>query len=108
MTVTQVMNYLKRQQRESYQGKAASVVISQWEDYLRMCKELKKDLNDEMVYKPRELKRRHQEAVQELEVRRAELQAEAYSPSTERPRRCSHRSKKNSNMPERDSASSCR
>ena len=79
MTVTQVMNYLKRQQRESYQGKAASVVISQWEDYLKMCKELKKDLKDEMVYKPRELKRRHQEAVKEIEVRRAELQAEAYS-----------------------------
>ena len=79
MTVVQAINYVKRQQAESYWGKSAKIVIDQYEDYIRMCKRLKKNTADEMVYRPRELKRRHDEAVQEIAAREAELQAAEYS-----------------------------
>lgn len=75
----QAMNYLIRQKKESYKGHATRAIISQYEDYMEMCKKLKKDLTDEMVVKPRELKRRHDEAVKELEFRQAELDAAEYS-----------------------------
>lgn len=79
MSVEKMMNYVTRQQKESYPGKSASAVIDQYNDYLSMCEKLHKDLSDEMVYRPRELKRRHDEAVKEIELRRAELDAEKYS-----------------------------
>lgn len=73
------MHYIERQRRESYKGASAKTVISQYEDYMRMCQRLDKDLADEMVIKPRELKRRHDEAVKEIEFREAELDAKKYS-----------------------------
>lgn len=73
------MNYIERQKRESYKGSSAKTVISQYEDYMGMCQRLDKDLADEMVVKPRELKRRHDEAVKEIEFREAELDAKKYS-----------------------------
>lgn len=79
MSVEKMMNYITRQQKESYQGKSASAVIDQYNDYLSMCEKLNKDLEDEMIYRPRELKRRHDEAVKEIELRQAELDAEKYS-----------------------------
>lgn len=87
MSLTKIMNYVKRQQEESYKGKSARDVLSQWADYLRMCTVLKRHTDDEMIYKPRELKRRHDEAVAEIAAREAELQADEYSrrfPDTER------------------------
>lgn len=62
----QVMNYVERQRRESYPEKEVRGVLGQWKDYLSMCRRLGKDLEDEMVYRPRELKRRHDEAVAEI------------------------------------------
>ena len=44
-----------------------------------MCEKLHKNMQDAMVYRPRELKRRHDEAVAELEQRKDELEAEKYS-----------------------------
>ena len=79
MSLQQIMNYTKRQQVESYKGKSVKTVLDQWDDYLRMCKKLKKHVEDEMIYKPRELKRRHDEAVFEIAQMDAELQAEEYS-----------------------------
>ncbi len=79
MTLTQIVNYVKRQQRESYPGMRGDKVIEQWNDYLTMCERLKKNLDDEMVYRPRELKRRHDEAVNEIAMREAEIQANEYS-----------------------------
>jgi len=79
MSPEQIMHYIDRQKRESYPKFSRWQVISQYEDYMDMCKRLHKDTTDEMVYKPRELKRRHDEAVKELEIRQAELQAEKYS-----------------------------
>lgn len=61
----QIMNYLLRQQKEQYPGLSYSRVLEQWNDYLSMCKNLKKDISDPMVYRPKELKRRHDEAVEE-------------------------------------------
>lgn len=79
MTLEKAMNYFERQRKESYKGKSVKTVISQYEDYMRMCERLHKDTSDEMVYKPRELKRRHDEAVAMIAEREAELQAEEYS-----------------------------
>ena len=70
MSPRQVMNYVKRQQAEGYAGKSARAVLEQWADYLDMCRNLNKDTADEMVYRPRELKRRHDEAVEEIRKQR--------------------------------------
>ena len=79
MSIQQIMNYVNRQQSESYKGKSAKTVLSQWHDYMRMCGRLKKKTDDTMVFRPRELKRRHDEAVAEIELREAEIQADEYS-----------------------------
>lgn len=79
MTPEQIMNYIQRQQAESYAGKKAVQVVEQYVDYINMCEKLHKDTKDALVYRPRELKRRHDEAVAELERRKDELEAEKYS-----------------------------
>lgn len=77
MSPEAAMNYIEKQ-RKAYKLSVRGT-ISQYEDYMGMCQKLDKDLADEMVVKPRELKRRHDEAVKELEFRQAELDAEKYS-----------------------------
>lgn len=79
MSIQQIMNYVIRQQQESYPQYDCQHVIGQWNDYLRMALILHKDIDDEMIYRPRELKRRHDEAVVEIQLRQEELQAEKYS-----------------------------
>lgn len=75
----QAVNYLERQRHEQYRGRCIREVIGQYRDYMDMCRRLKKDTSDEMVYRPRELKRRHDEAVEELALREAEIKADEYS-----------------------------
>lgn len=70
MSPQQVMNYVRRQQTESYKGKTAKAVIEQWNDYMRMLKTLGRKTDDEMMYRPRELKRRHDECVEEINRQR--------------------------------------
>ncbi len=65
MSTTQVANYLRKQMDGSYKGRSACVVLDQWKDYLSMAEVLGKDTSDEMVYRPRELKRRHDEYAEE-------------------------------------------
>ena len=77
MSPEAAMNYIEKQ-RKAYKLSVRGT-ISQYEDYMEMCKKLDKDLGDEMIVKPRELKRRHDEAVKELEFRQAELDAAEYS-----------------------------
>lgn len=74
-TPEQLMNYLKRQQAESYGGMKmrGHSVLEQYEDYISMAEELGRDTDDGMVYRPRELKRRHDEAVEEINLRKEEL-----------------------------------
>ena len=78
-SIEQAMNYIERQGRESYKGRSGKQIIGQYEDYMSMCEKLHKDTSDEMIYRPRELKRRHDEAVAEIERLNAELKAEEYS-----------------------------
>ena len=75
----QAMNYLNRQQKESYKGWKIRTIMVQYEDYMSMCEKLHKDTRDELVYRPRDLKRRHNEAVEETERLAAEIKAEEYS-----------------------------
>lgn len=59
------MNYIRRQKRESYPDRTERQTLEQWQDYLDMCQKLGKDLSDPLISRPRELKRRHDEAVEE-------------------------------------------
>lgn len=78
-SIEQAMNYVERQKRESYKCSSTGTVILQYEDYMSMCEKLKKDTTDALIYKPRDLKRRHDEAVAEIDRRNAEIKAEEYS-----------------------------
>ncbi len=71
MSPEQIMNYIRRQRAESYPGKEDREVLEQWKDYLNMCSTLGKNLRDTLVSRPRELKRRHDEAVEEIRKRKA-------------------------------------
>ena len=53
------MNYIRRQQKEQYPGFTEEAVLEQYNDYLSMCKACNKNMQDELTYRPRELKRRH-------------------------------------------------
>lgn len=70
MTPQQIMNYVIRQQAEGYKGNTAGGIINQWADYISMLAKLGKKIDDEMMYRPRELKRRHDECVEEINARR--------------------------------------
>lgn len=66
MSPCQVMNYIKKQQTGEYAGVKPRQVLDQWKDYLSMCEKEGKDTKDEMVYRPRQLKRRHDAMVEEI------------------------------------------
>ena len=70
MSVTKIANYVRKQQAGGYKDRTARAVLSQWSDYLSMCRQEKKNLADDMVFRPRELKRRHDEIVQEINHRK--------------------------------------
>lgn len=70
MSPQQIMHYITRQQAEEYKGKTAKTVIGQWEDYMNMLEKLGRKMDDEMMYRPRQLKRRHDDCVDEINVRR--------------------------------------
>ncbi|MBQ7775281.1 MAG: PcfJ domain-containing protein [Lachnospiraceae bacterium] len=74
MSLQQIMNYVNRQQAEGYKSKTAKQILNQWSDYLEMLRTLGKKTDDEMMYRPRELKRRHNECVEE--IRRQQMIAE--------------------------------
>ena len=72
----QLMNYIERQRTESYPRKGANTVYEQYEDYLSMAAGLRKRLDDAMVHRPRELKRRHDELVEESHKKQMLLEME--------------------------------
>lgn len=74
LTPEQLMNYINRQKKESYPSRTIAGVWDQYEDYLSMAKELGKHMDDALVYRPRELKRRHDEVNAEMELHREEIQ----------------------------------
>lgn len=63
----QIANYLKKQKKISYPNLVYPSIVSQWQDYINMANKLNKKLDDEMTYRPRELKRRHDEYAEEIE-----------------------------------------
>lgn len=74
MSLQQIMNYVNRQKAECYRSKTAKQILNQWSDYLDMLKEIGKKTDDAMMFRPRELKRRHDECVEE--IRRQQMIAE--------------------------------
>lgn len=84
LTPEKLMNYLIRQKRESYPSYKYSSVLNQYEDYLEMCMKLGKHMDDEMVFRPKELKRRHDEASHECNIRAKELREKANKEAAER------------------------
>ena len=84
MTPEKLMHYLIRQKRESYPAYKYQSILNQYEDYMSMAKKLGKHLDDEMVFRPRELKRRHDEASEECRLRAEKLQAKANREAAER------------------------
>lgn len=74
LTPEQLMNYINRQKKESYPSRKIAVVWDQYEDYLSMAKKLGKHMDDALVYRPRELKRRHDEVNAEMKLRWEEIQ----------------------------------
>lgn len=54
-------NYLRKQMEKT--GYAASTVMNTWIDYMDMCKRLKKQLDNEMVYKPKDVQLAHDECL---------------------------------------------
>ena len=86
MSLEQIMNYLIRQQEGSCKGMKISKrgwwgsssnagILERWSDYLNMAKDLGKKINDEMIFRPRDLAERHKEYVEECNKKRAIIQA---------------------------------
>ncbi len=71
MSPKQAVHYIRKQQASGYAGMPEKQVVRQYEDYMSMCRVIGKDLTDELVYRPRDLKLRHGEAVEEY--RKAEM-----------------------------------
>lgn len=61
MSIEQIVNYLKKQAEQYY--KTPQKALNQWADYLSMCQVCDKTLGEELFYKPRNLKQRHDELV---------------------------------------------
>jgi hypothetical protein len=78
MSERQIMNYLTQQQRDISQSSRA--IISMWDDYLKMALRVKMDVNDEIVYRAKKLKLRHDELVRyidrnDLAIRAGEIES---------------------------------
>ena len=70
MSPEQVMNYIEKQ-TVCYPDYSRIEIFEEWMDYLTMAAAQGKDMADEMIYRPRELKRRHDECIetnQKLEI----------------------------------------
>lgn len=61
MSIPQIHNYIVRQMKQNRMG--SHDVINTWADYLSMAKGLHMDTSNELVYRVRDLKRRHNELV---------------------------------------------
>ncbi len=63
MSVAQIHNYICRQMRE--QKMTSKEVMTTWSDYLSMAQKLEMNTDDEIIYRVRELRKRHDELVEE-------------------------------------------
>lgn len=81
MSPEQVANYLKKKHGYTlndrrWLGNTEHVVISQWQDYLKMAEKLKLDTSRESVYKPKNLRERHDELTELINAEQTKLEAE--------------------------------
>lgn len=61
MSLVRIFNYLNRQHAES--GREYKELISTWQDYLVMASRLKMQTEQEIIYKPKDLLKQHDEAI---------------------------------------------
>ena len=73
MSLVQIRNYLERQ-KEYFDGSCRQALIT-WQDYLAMAERLHYDTSDEIVYRVRKLRQRHDELVLQSEAGSLEEQA---------------------------------
>lgn len=74
ITPLAIMNYLIKQKKTCYQSKTYQGILDQWIDYLSMMDRLDKRYTEELFYKPKNLKQRHDELVEEVNARQRELE----------------------------------
>ncbi len=63
MSAEQIVNYIQKQAEKCYG--TLEFALDHWADYLSMCAALDKSLDDELFYKPKDLKRRHDELIED-------------------------------------------
>lgn len=73
MNVPQICHYLRRQALES--GETIKQVLTTWQDYLSMAEQLGMDTGDEIIYRVRLLRQRHDELV--LRCKQEDLKKQA-------------------------------
>mgnify|MGYP001307995274 CR=1 FL=1 len=73
MSLVQIKNYLERQ-KEYFDG-SCQQALTTWQDYLAMAERLHYDTSDEIVYRVRKLRQRHDELVLQSEAGSLEEQA---------------------------------
>ncbi len=73
MSISQIHHYLQRHMREERMN--LHETITTWKDYLSMAARLGYDLNDEIIYRVRRLRKRHNELVEILEQQNMTVQA---------------------------------
>ena len=74
MSLVQIRNYLQRQKQ--YFDGSCRQALTTWQDYLAMAERLHYDTSDEIVYRVRKLRQRHDELVLQSEAGSLEEQAE--------------------------------
>lgn len=74
MSVVQIYNYVRRQ-KPFFRHSSRQVLIT-WGDYLSMAKRLHMDTSDEIVYRVKKLRQRHDDLVLKCQEKDIELQAE--------------------------------
>lgn len=62
MSMVQIKNYMHRQMSES--GMKSQETLTTWADYLSMAKRFKMDTDDEIIFRARKLRQRHDELVE--------------------------------------------
>ena len=73
MSETQIKNYLERQ--KTYTDHTVKNLLTLWKDYLTMAKRVGLNINDAIVYRTRNLEKRHDEMVQLVKDKNLALKA---------------------------------
>lgn len=77
MSMVQIYNYIRRQMPRF--RKNSRTVLETWADYLSMAKRLHMDTDDEIIFRVRKLRQRHDELVKRCQEKALELQIEEIS-----------------------------